>query len=264
MPNAADMSKNAADVNKWKELLQDLNDTFEQNKLIIQEIREQIELQKQRNKKEVQHLSQEVSGQLSDLQNLINELDESELFNLPSDTRTRDSFLSTLQSQLDKSRNLIQYSGSLLESQTTPDSTIEKIKVGTRRSKERVNTYLPKLFRQEHILGNWVHYFDKDRFTCQSFWDDDTFKEYDFDKGQLIEEREGAYNIDHGKVSLRYSDGTRQVYTVTGFSDQKVNYNIHGTDVEFDYMPENLLNEFLDADLSDQENALNQSSHVNQ
>ncbi len=239
---------NTNDINTWKELLQDLTDTVEQNKVIIREIKEEVELQKQRNKKEVQALSEEISSQLADLETLLKELDQTELFTLPSDLKTRDSFVATLTSQLDKSRNLVNYSSSLLESQTTPESTIEKIKLGTRRSKERVHNYLPKLFRQEHILGNWVHHFNPDQFTCQSYWDDDTFKEYDFDHGSLVEEREGTYTIDQGKVTLRYQDGTRQDYQVTGFSDQSISYLINKAAVEFDYMPENLLNQFLDED----------------
>lgn len=239
---------NTNDINTWKELLQDLSDTVEQNKVIIREIKEEVELQKQRNKKEVQALSDEISAQLSDLESLLKELDQTELFTLPSDLKTRDSFVAMLTSQLDKSRNLVSYSSSLLDSQTTPESTIEKIKVGTRRSKERVHNYLPKLFRQEHILGNWVHHFNQDQFTCQSYWDDDTFKEYDFDHGSLVEEREGTYAIDHGKVTLRYQDGTRNELDVTGFSDKSISYMIHKTPVDFDYMPENLLNQFLDED----------------
>ncbi|WP_273235627.1 hypothetical protein [Ileibacterium valens] len=239
---------NNNDINTWKELHQDLSDTVEQNKVIIREIKEEVELQKQRNKKEVQALSDEIAAQLADLESLLKELDQTELFTLPSDLKTRDSFIATLTSQLDKSRNLVNYSSSLLDSQTTPESTIEKIKVGTRRNKERVHNYLPKLFRQEHILGNWVHRFNENQFTCQSFWDDDTFKEYDFDHGKLVEEREGTYSIDQDKVSLRYQDGTKMDYTVTGFSDETISYQINKSKMDFDYMPEATLNQFLDED----------------
>lgn len=70
---------NNNDINTWKELLQDLSDTVEQNKVIIREIKEEVELQKQRNKKEVQALSDEIAAQLADLESLLKELDQTEL-----------------------------------------------------------------------------------------------------------------------------------------------------------------------------------------
>lgn len=239
---------NTNDISKWRDLLQDLTDTAEQNRVIIREIRDEVELQKQRNKKEIQKLSQEVGVQVQDLEDLIRELDQTELFTLPSDLKARDSFMATLQAQVEKSKKLVRTADSMLDSQTTADTTMEKIRIGTRKSRERVNSYLPKLFRQEHILGNWIHRFNQDQFTCQSFWDDSTFKEYDFDHGKLADEREGTYQVNQDEVTLRYQDGTKDTYKVLSFSDQSINYNVGGNEAVFEYMPETVLNKYLDED----------------
>ncbi|MCF0246880.1 MAG: hypothetical protein HUJ55_08685 [Ileibacterium sp.] len=240
---------NTNDVKVWKELLDELKEISEQNRVILNEIKEEIELQKQRNKAEIQALSAEVSNQASALEALLRELESENLFGLPSDQTTLNSFKSTLQAQLEKTRQLVSYSRSLLDSQTTSQSTIEKIKIGTRRSRERSQNYLPKLFRSEYLLGNWILHHDDDNFTCQSFWDDETFKEYDFKGHELEAEREGTYEVGNGQVRLIYSDGTTKDYTVAGFTDQSIDYIIEGVPVQFDYMPENLLNDFLDGQI---------------
>lgn len=37
-------------------------------------------------------------------------------------------------------------------------------------------------------------------------------------------------------------------YTVTGFSDETISYQINKSKMDFDYMPEATLNQFLDED----------------
>ncbi|MCF0260110.1 MAG: hypothetical protein HUJ54_09650 [Erysipelotrichaceae bacterium] len=237
---------NTNDVKVWKDLLDELKEISEQNRVILNEIKEEIELQKQRNKAEILALSAEVSNQASALEGLLRELDAENLFGLPSDQTTLNSFKSTLQAQLEKTKQLVSYSRSLLDSQTTSQSTIEKIKIGTRRSRERSQNYLPKLFRSEYLLGNWIIHHDNDSFTCQSFWDDASFKEYDFKGQELTEEREGTYEVGNGQLHMVFSDGTVKDCTVSGFTDQSIDYIIDGKPVQYDYMPENLLNDFLD------------------
>lgn len=67
-------------------------------------------------------------------------------------------------------------------------------------------------------------YFQKDLYTCQSFWDDHEFKEYDFRGKELMEERSGSYAVENGKVLLTYPDGKKMVYVVTGYSDDCLDY----------------------------------------
>lgn len=239
---------NTTDVNVWKELLQELLETSDQNNVILSEIREEIERQKQRNKKEVQQVAFALEKQKGELESLIQELQESSLFSMPGDKDALDSFVSTITAQLDKTNQLLNYTNSMLEAGTTSPELIEKIRVGSRSGREKSHAYLPKLFRKEHLLGNWIHYFDNSTFTCQSFWDDNTFKEYDFEEGMVVGEREGTYEIESGDVKLAYANGKKDEYFVTGFSDERIDYLIHGSAVQFDYMPESLLNDFLDAD----------------
>lgn len=236
-----------ADITAWKTLLQDLIDTTTENKVILDEIREEVDRQKQRNKKQVQEVAESLKSQKKDLEDLLQDLQNDSLFYLPSDKEVLHSFTHSLIAQIDKTKQLLSYTDNMLEAETTSPLVMEKIKMPSRSDKSVSHTYLPKLFRKEHILGNWVHYFDNDTFTCQSYWDDDTFKEYDFADGKIVGEKEGTFSIDSGQIHLDYADGKSDEYLITGFSDERIEYLIHGTSIQFDYMPETLLNDFIDA-----------------
>lgn len=237
---------NTADIKVWKELLSQLQSTVSQNDVVIDEIREEVRLQQQRNKQEIRKLAAKIAEQSAALEALLAELNAGDLFSLPSDQETLESFRSSLQERLEASRMLVSYTGRMLDSKTTDNETMEKIRVGKRDEAQRTAGYVPRHFRQDLLLGNWIHHFSDQLFTCQSFWQDGTFKEYDFKDGSLIEEREGTYTVEDDRVYLSYEEGKKHVYTVTDFSDDFVDYLIEGTPVKFDYMPENLLNSFLE------------------
>ena len=83
-------------------------------------------------------------------------------------------------------------------------------------------------------------------FTCQCFWDDSEFKEYDFKNNELVEERSGKFHVKDGKVYMDYDEGSQAIYTVTGYSNDCLDYLINRTPIRFDYMPEELLNNLLE------------------
>lgn len=244
---------NTTDIKVWKELLMQLQSAASQNEVVIDEIRQEVELQQQRNKREVSQLAQTVQQQSSSLEQLLKELDQGDLFSLPSDQKALESFRKSLQERLEASRMLLSYTSELLDSSTTDEQTIEKIRIGKREEKEEKAASIPNYFRKDLLLGNWIHHFSDKLFTCQSFWSDGTFKEYDFQDGNLLSEREGSFTVDNGDVHLEYEEGKKADYHVSGFSDDFIDYIIDGTPVKFDYMPENLLNSFLDQ--SDGKNA---------
>ncbi len=237
---------NTADIKVWKDILTDLKESSEKNEIVITEIQEEITLQEQRNKQEVQELYETVSKQSEQLEALLKQLDEGALFTLPSDQETLESFKKSIEDRLENSRQLVDYAKSLLDARTTAPETIESIRLGSRLDKSRLNKPAVKAtFPREALLGNWIHYFSKDMFTCQCFWDDSEFKEYDFKDNKLVEERDGHFRVDDGKVYMDYNEGRESVYTVTGYSDDCLDYLINKTSIRFDYMPEDLLNSLL-------------------
>lgn len=248
---------NMNDKHSWKKFLENLQKTSEENSLILQEINDEIERQKEKRKQEIELAVSELQNQMSHFQQLLSKVQDDTLFLLSDDQEASDSLTRSLLNQAEKTRTLLEQAEDLLrhfeESQqpaanTESDSAEdERQVVRSRADKGRSITYLPKLFRKEHILGNWIHYFDNSTFTCQSFWDDGTFKEYDFEDNSMVGEREGTFDISEGSLLLNYESGKKDAYQITGFSDERIDYKIHGTSVQFDYMPESLLNNFLDA-----------------
>ena len=337
-----------SDVKAWKEILNELKSSSEQNEVVISEIKEEIALQEQRNKQEVQKQYEQLREQTQALENLLQTLKTGTLFSLPSDQDTLSSFEQTLNERLEFSRQLMEDAKTLLDSQTTATETLEKLRNGSRRERNRSllrtstnkeqlskedreakaaqsltaianisTTGFPSLnedneshesspsvstkeaktirrnnrtsqtqsqdqkalpmrtnsssvakasksswenrlsnnqeelavrakFPRQALLGNWIHYFSKDMFTCQCFWDDSEFKEYDFKNNELVEERSGKFHVKDGKVYMDYDEGSQAIYTVTGYSNDCLDYLINRTPIRFDYMPEELLNNLLE------------------
>lgn len=339
-----------SDVKAWKEILNELKSSSEQNEVVISEIKEEIALQEQRNKQEVQKQYEQLRDQTQALENLLQTLKTGTLFSLPSDQDTLSSFEQTLNERLEFSRQLMEDAKTLLDSQTTAAETLEKLRNGSRRERNRnllrpntnkeqlskedreakaaqsltaianiSTTGFPNLnednesqessssaspkeaktirrnnrtsqnqsqdpkalpmrtnssslakasksswenrlsntanqeelavrakFPRQALLGNWIHYFSKDMFTCQCFWDDSEFKEYDFKNNELVEERSGKFHVKDGKVYMDYDEGSQAIYTVTGYSNDCLDYLINRTPIRFDYMPEELLNNLLE------------------
>ena len=337
-----------SDVKAWKEILNELKSSSEQNEVVISEIKEEIALQEQRNKQEVQKQYEQLREQTQALENLLQTLKTGTLFSLPSDQDTLSSFEQTLNERLEFSRQLMEDAKTLLDSQTTATETLEKLRNGSRRERNRsllrtstnkeqlskedreakaaqsltaianisttgfpslnedneshesspsVSTKEAKIIRRNNrtsqtqsqdqkalpmrtnsssvakasksswenrlsnnqeelavrakfprqaLLGNWIHYFSKDMFTCQCFWDDSEFKEYDFKNNELVEERSGKFHVKDGKVYMDYDEGSQAIYTVTGYSNDCLDYLINRTPIRFDYMPEELLNNLLE------------------
>ncbi|MEY8308282.1 hypothetical protein AAK899_02025 [Erysipelotrichaceae bacterium 51-3] len=231
---------NTSDIKVWKDILNELKSNSEANEVVITEIKEEISLQEQRNKREVMKLYEKVKAQSEDLEKLLASLKSDELFALPSDEQTRDSFIKSVEERLENSRQLVDYARNLLETTTTSTDTIEKL----RRTKKE--PAVRAQFPRQALLGNWIHYFTKDMFTCQCFWDDNEFKEYDFRDNRLVEERSGKFRVEDGKVHMDYDEGKTATYSVTGYSDDCLDYLINKTPIRFDYMPEDLLNNLLE------------------
>lgn len=336
-----------SDIKVWKDILSELKSSSEQNEVVISEIKEEIALQEQRNKKEVQERYEQLQEQAQALENLLQTLQKGTLFSLPADQETLSSFEHTITERLEFSKQLMEEAHNLLESQTTPSETIERLRTGSRRERnrnllknqpkeqlskadreareaqsltaianisttgfpspmsdtesgerseeskesvEKVNTRSKEFkearrnsrdnrketralpmrasegrsntkenrknqennfvvrakFPRQALLGNWIHYFTKDMFTCQCFWDDSEFKEYDFKNNELVEERSGTFHVKDGKVYMDYTEGRQSVYTVTNYSDDCLEYLINRTAIRFDYMPEDQLNSLLE------------------
>lgn len=237
-----------SDIKVWKDILSELKTNCEQNEIVISEIEEEIKLQEQRNKQEVKKLYEQVHRQTEELEALLKKLKDDTLFSLPADQETLASFEKTIQERLQNSRQVTDYTASLLDSRTTTPETIEKLRPGSRSAQKGSRDFgkVRASFPKDALLGNWIHYFTKDMFTCQSFWDDNEFKEYDFKNRELVEERSGRFRIEEGKVIMDYEEGKQAVYTVTGYSDDCLDYLINRTPIRFDYMPEDLLNSLLE------------------
>lgn len=232
-----------SDIKVWKDILSELKANSEQNEVVISEIQEEIALQQQRNKQEVMTLCDTLREQTKSLEELLHTVKTGGLFTLPADHKTQQSFEQSLEERLENSRQLLDYAQNLLEAGTTPSKTLETLhKPVSAPDKESVRAQFPR----HALLGNWIHYFTKEMFTCQCFWDDSEFKEYDFKDNRLVEERSGTFKVENNKVIMDYEEGKQAVYTVTGYSDDCLDYLINRTPIRFDYMPEDLLNNLLE------------------
>lgn len=236
---------NTADTKIWKDIISKLQTNIEENKAMIEEIKEQIVLQEERNKKEIQRLADEARAQQKDLEDLLAQVDSDELFSLPSDQEARVAFVESLKQRIDQSKQIVDYAQTLLNTPAATQETIEKIR-RTAPAIPAVDPTAVEGFDASSLLGNWIHYFQKDIFTCQSFWDDKAFKEFDFRGTRLDADRGGTYEVKDGKVILTYDDGKKDEYAVTGYSVDCMDYLIDGRPYRFDYMPEDLLNSLLE------------------
>lgn len=233
---------NKSDINIWKNLLSDLQKNTEQNEVVMEEIEEEIDLQHQRHKQEVLEMYEKVVEQMHALEKLLDDLKTDTSFSLPEDVKTKESFIQSVEERLDNSKKLAKTAEDLLNTQTTTPEKIETIRIGRRDDRTQVRARFPR----EAILGNWIHYFTKDMFTCQCFWDDGDFKEYDFRNDRLVEERTGTFRVQNNQVLLNYDEGRQAVYTVCGYSDECLDYLINKTSVRFDYIAEEDLNRLLE------------------
>lgn len=246
-----EMKMNTSDINAWKSLLSALEEASKENELVIHEIEEEIALQEQRKKQEVARLTEQLSVQIADLQNLLATLESTTLFSMPSDQEALASYKKAVAGRLEQAQKLYDQAEAMLTEKTAPLQEGEHAVV-VEEAEEVVTpeeTVVENGFVQDNLLGNWIHYFDPNRFTCQSFWNDGAFKEYDFKNEKLIEEREGSYDVKDGKVSLTYADGHTAQYNVTGYSEDCIDYLIDEMPIRFDYMPEHKLNSYLESSL---------------
>lgn len=232
----------STDTSVWKETLSQLQSDVQDNQDLIQQIRTQIALETERNKKEVQKLSAQAAKQQEELEELLRQVEGDDLFYLPSDKEAKDAFTQGLKERLGASRQVVVFAQNLLETPTASKEVLDKIRSGSTRE---ANVSASD-FDVAALSGNWIHYFQKDMFTCQSFWDDGDFKEYDFRGNKLVEDREGKYEIKDGQVVLHFSNGEEARYTVTGFSPDCLDYLIVDTPIRFDYIPAELLNSMLE------------------
>lgn len=242
------------DINAWKDLLSSLKEISAQNAAVIKDIRTEMELQRQKNKKEIQKVSAQLSNQTLELEELLATLDTDDLFSLPSDQNALKELKSALEDQIEKSRKLLKQTEDMLEVSIAPSSTetAEKVKVGTRSNKEKSLVYAPRNFKKEYLVGNWIHYYDKQnkesqKFTCQTFTPNNVIREYDIQGGSILHQREGTYTIDDQVVEVTFRDGSQARYTVEGFGDSSMDYDINGSKIRFDYMPDELLNSVINA-----------------
>ncbi|WP_288338943.1 hypothetical protein [uncultured Allobaculum sp.] len=236
---------NTADIQVWKDIFSQLQTNIQDNDQMIREIKEQIALQEERNKQEIQKMVQTATSQKEELESLLAQVSQDGLFSLPADEEARNAFESSLKERIEQCTQVIDFAQSLLGMPATSEETLDKIRLGSRKDKE-IQDVVASGFSERSLLGNWIHYFQKDLYTCQSFWDDHEFKEYDFRGKELMEERSGSYAVENGKVLLTYPDGKKMVYVVTGYSDDCLDYLISGTPIRFDYMPEDILNTLLE------------------
>lgn len=271
-----------ADTKVWKDTLSQLKSEVSTNSAMITGIREQIELEQSRSKKELQELVVTAAGQIKELEELASELQGDDLFSLPGDKEAKEAFVAGVNTRLEQSRQVYDFACALLDTATTPKDVIDQIlsassttsvapaKVEEPETAEAVqaatepavtmedvqNSETIPLEEEEEVLsigfspaalyGNWIHYFSKDKFTCQSFWEDGEVREYDFVGSNLVEERTGQYEVRDGKVYLKFTNATPTEYTVTGYSDDCLDYLVDSKPIRFDYMPEHLLNSLFE------------------
>lgn len=233
----AEIEVNTSDIKVWKDLLAQLQSAASQNEVVMDEVRQEVELQQQQRRQEAQALAETLRQQADSLEALIAQTSNGDLVG-----EEAASLKKSLEDRLASTRNLISYADQMLK-QAGAKQPEEKSGAVSAPGKAAA---IPNYFRKDLLLGNWIHHFSDRLFTCQSFWNDGTFKEYDFKDGSLISEREGNFEVDHNTVYLTYAEGKKAEYHVTGFSDDFIDYLIDKTPVKFDYMPENLLNSFLD------------------
>lgn len=228
-------------MNTWKETLLSLQEGCQKNEAVIEEVRKEIEAQEERNRQAVRGMADRLKAQIASLEDLLKTVQSDSLYLVPADHSDRDSYIDSLHQALTRSEELLASTLSLLDEKESaaPAKPEEEAK------QAREEPVIPP-FPQSALLGNWIHYFQKDMYTCQCFWADGEFKEYDFKDRRLIEERSGSYRIDDHDVLMTYSNGKKAVYTVTGFSVDCLDYLIDDTAIRFDYMPEDLLNSLLE------------------
>lgn len=224
------------DIKIWKDLSANLGSVYEENKAVLQMAQKEIETELDKNKKEAYAKLKELQSQIEQFDELLNLLEQKDLF-----TEDNEQLIENLQLQKEKSQVLADHITSLLneEGQEQEENTIK-----SRSSREKSMNYHPRNFKDSFLLGNWICYLPDNRFTCQSFWKDKTFKEYVFEHSKLIQEREGTYQLQPGKLILKDLHKT-QVFTIQGFTDDSIEYDVDGRHFLFQYMPEELLNSFL-------------------
>ncbi|UNT94398.1 hypothetical protein [Allobaculum sp. Allo2] len=74
---------NTADIQVWKDIFSQLQTNIQDNDQMIREIKEQIALQEERNKQEIQKMVQTATSQKEELESLLAQVSQDGLFPFP-------------------------------------------------------------------------------------------------------------------------------------------------------------------------------------
>lgn len=267
-----------ADMATWKELLMKLKSVSAQNAAVLQEIEEQMKVQRQRRAAAIQQEAESLAAQKKQLDLLLADLDEDQLFT-PEEEKNRAAMQDRLLSQLEVTETLLKQASELLRNldasslasassdipvyeertveeqsgilqteQQTSEASLqpEPAQTGSLKRTMRAPKYPASQFRREVLLGNWLCYVKPEQIVCQSFWADGVFREYEFTNGALTAETEGRYLVENGKVFLNRHRQKSLILKVQAFDEDVIDYTIEGQKVRFQYLPEDDLNHYLD------------------
>lgn len=267
-----------ADMATWKELLMKLKSVSAQNAAVLQEIEEQMKVQRQRRAAAIQQEAESLAAQKTQLDLLLADLDEDQLFT-PEEEKNRAAMQDRLLSQLEVTETLLKQASELLRNldasslasassdipvyeertaeeqsgilqteQQTSEASLqpEPAQTGSLKRTMRAPKYPASQFRREVLLGNWLCYVKPEQIVCQSFWADGVFREYEFTNGALTAETEGRYLVENGKVFLNRHRQKSLILKVQAFDEDVIDYTIEGQKVRFQYLPEDDLNHYLD------------------
>lgn len=265
----------------WKELLMKLKTVSQQNTAVLQEIENQVSERRQKQMEEIQKEAQALAFQKEQLESLLQDLEEDQLFSAEEEEK-RSVLQDRLLEQLEQTDQLLQAAASLLQpgqnpavsqaqepvpqtaqdiplytdyagkkaslvpKETAPGETAPVSEAGVMKRTQRPPKYPASQFKKDVLLGNWICTVKPDQFVCQSFWADGIFREYEFTNGALTAETEGRYLVENGKVFLNRHRQNSILLRVQGFDEDVIDYLIEGQKVRFQYMPEDVLNRYLE------------------
>lgn len=264
----------------WKELLMKLKTVSQQNSAVLHEIENQVSERRQRQMEEIQKEAQALAFQKEQLESLLQDLEEDQLFSAEEEEK-RSVLQDRLLEQLEQTDQLLQAAASLLQAkkpdgqqkeepiqqtaqdiplytdyagkkaslvpkETAPRETAPAADAAVMKRTQRPAKYPASQFKKDVLLGNWICTVKPDQFVCQSFWADGIFREYEFTNGALTAETEGRYLVENGKVFLNRHRQNSILLRVQGFDEDVIDYLIEGQKVRFQYMPEDVLNRYLE------------------
>jgi hypothetical protein len=258
-----------SDLKVWKELFTELQSAADQNEQALAQARAVLQEKENESKQKLLDLCSTIKNQNSQLESLYQQIQE---YSFPGEAAVDDP---AVQERISKNHDLIELADEVLseapaaaykepaadskkvdaaepaKKQEAPEQAAPEAveEVVTETIEESAKPAKKKhKFDLDQLLGNWIHNFSDTQFTCQSFWQDGAFKEYDFNDGRLVEERAGTFTITPGTLNLHYDEGKDAVYKVESYNYDDIYYDIDGVSVKFEYMPEDLLNRFLEDD----------------